>query len=118
MNPYVGINLPPPSPATRQVGMSMLGSPISLTRSTSSLSGASENRPLEETLREYLNAYKVFLEHEIQFVDNEILALIERQPSDNPAQESAFLTLRDNLKVRYNTLRTRLAKLEALLEVL
>ncbi len=112
MNPYIGINLPPPSPATRQVGAGSLGSPLSIT------STVSEIRSPEETLRDYLNAYKVFLEHEIQFVDNEILALIERQPSDNPAQESAFLTLRDNLKVRYNTLRTRLAKLEALLEVL
>jgi hypothetical protein len=118
MNPYVGINLPPPSPATRQIGISMLGSPISPTRSTSSLSGASENRSPEETLREYLNGYKVFLEHEIQFVDNEIMALIERPASDNPAQDGAFLTLRNSLKIRYNTLTNRLRKVNDLLEVM
>lgn len=112
MNPYIGINLPPPSPATRQVGGGSLGSPLSIT------STVSEIRSPEETLRDYLNAYKVFLEHEIQFVDNEILALIERPPGDNPAQDGALLTLRDNLKVRYNSLQNRLAKVLSLLEVL
>jgi hypothetical protein len=118
MNPYTGINLPPPSPATRQVGTGSLGSPVSIARSTSSLSTASEIRSPEETLRDYLNVYKTFLEHEIQFVDNEILALIERPPSDNPAQDGALLTLRDNLKVRYNSLRSRLTRVISLLEVM
>lgn len=118
MNPYVGIHLPPPSPATRQVGVGTLGSPISLARSTSTTSTASEIRTPEETLRDSLNAYKLFLEHEIQFVDNEITALIERPPSDNPAQDGAFLTLRNNLKVRYNTLTHRLRKVRELLEVM
>jgi hypothetical protein len=119
MNPYVGITLPPPSPATRQVGMTgSVGSPMSLVRSTSTASTASDIRTPEETLREYLNGYKVFLEHEIQFVDNEIRALIERPASDNPAQDGAFLTLRNSLKIRYNTLTNRLRKVNDLLEVM
>ena len=118
MNPYVGISLPPPSPATRQVGAGTVGSPISLIRSTSTTSTVSDNRTPEETVRESLNAYKLFLEHEIQFVDTEIMALIERPPSDNPTQDGALLTLRENLKVRYNTLTNRLRKVRDLLEVM
>lgn len=116
MNSYIGITLPPPSPATRQVGtVGSVGSPMSLVRSTST---ASEIRTPEETLRDYLNAYKVFLEHEIQFVDNEIMALIERPPSDDPAQDGAFLTLRNNLKIRYNTLTNKLRRVNDLMEVM
>lgn len=119
MNPYVGINLPPPSPATRQMGtVGSIGSPISIVRSTSTASTTSEIRTPEETLRDYLNAYKVFLEHEIQFVDNEIRALIERPPSDNPAEDGALLTLRNNLKIRYNTLTNKMRKVNDLLEVM
>lgn len=119
MNPYVGITLPPPSPATRQVGaVGSVGSPMSLVRSTSTASTASDIRTPEETLRDYLNGYKVFLEHEIQFVDNEIMALIERPPSDNPAQDGALLTLRNNLKIRYNTLVNKLRRVNDLLEVM
>lgn len=118
MNTYIGINLPPPSPATRQVGVSMMGSPISLARSTSTASNQSDIRTPEETLRDSLQAYKTFLEHEIQFVDNEITALIQRPPGDDTAQDAALLQLRNGLKIRYNNLQTRLARVNALLEVL
>jgi hypothetical protein len=118
MDQITGINLPPPSPATRQVGVSLVGSPISLARSTSSLSNQSDIRSPEEVLRDNLIAYKVFLEHEIQFVDTEIIALAERLPSDDPSVDAAFLRLRDGLKVRYNKLQTRLSYARALLETL
>lgn len=119
MNPYIGISLPPPSPVTRQVGTtgSIIGSPVSITQSISSVSTPEVRNP-EETLRDYLHAYKVFLEHEIQFIDNEIRALIERPPSDNPAEDGALLTLRNNLKIRYNTLTNKLRKVNDLLEVM
>jgi hypothetical protein len=118
MNNITGINLPPPSPATRQVGVSMMGSPISLTRSTSSVSGQSDIRTPEESLRDSLAAYKSFLLREIQFVDSEIIALIERAPDPNPNQEAALQQLRNGLKIRYNNLQTRLARVNALLEVM
>lgn len=118
MDNITGINLPPPSPATRQVGVSLMGSPISLTRSTSSVSGQSDIRTPEESLRDSLAAYKSFLLHEIQFIDSEITALIERAPEPDSRQEIALLQLRNGLKIRFNTLQTRLARVNALLEVM
>ncbi len=118
MDNITGINLPPPSPATRQVGVSLVGSPISLTRSTSSISGQSDIRTPEESLRDSLNVYKSFLRHEIAFIDNEITALIERAPDPDSRQEIALLQLRNGLKIRFNTLQTRLARVNALLEVM
>lgn len=119
MDTITGINLPPPpSPATRQVGVSMMGSPLSLTRSTSSLSGQSDIRTPEESLRDNLIAYKSFLLHELQFLDTEITELIEREPDPNPRQQVAFLQLRQGLKIRYNNLTTRLSRVNALLDVM
>jgi hypothetical protein len=118
MNNIIGISLPVPSPATRQVGISLMGSPISLARSTSSLSAQSDIRTPEESLRDSLSAYKTFLTHEIEFVDNEITALIERAPDPNPSQQAAFLQLRQGLKIRFNSLQIRLARVNDLLEVL
>jgi hypothetical protein len=118
MNNITGINLPVPSPATRQVGVSLMGSPISLTRSTSSVSGQSDIRTPEESLRDSLAAYKSFLLREIQFIDSEITALIERAPDPNPSQEASLQQLRNGLKIRYNNLQTRLARVNALLEVI
>lgn len=118
MDQITGIHLPPPSPATRQVGVGLLGSPIALSRSTTSLSNQSDIRSPEELLRDNLVTYKTFLQHEIQFVDNEITALIERQPSDDPHLDASFVQLRNGLKIRYNTLTVRLARVNALLEVL
>ncbi len=118
MDTITGINLPPPSPATRQVGVSLVGSPISLTRSTSSISGQSDIRTPEESLRDSLSVYKSFLLHEIQFIDSEIVALIERAPDPDTHQQIAMLQLRNGLKIRFNTLQTRLARVNALLEVM
>ena len=118
MDTITGINLPPPSPATRQVGVSLVGSPISLTRSTSSISGQSDIRTPEESLRDSLSVYKSFLLHEIQFIDSEIAALIERAPDPDTHQQIAMLQLRNGLKIRFNTLQTRLARVNALLEVM
>lgn len=118
MDSVTGINLPPPSPATRQVGVSLVGSPISLTRSTSSVSGQSDIRTPEETLRDSLTAYKSFLLHEIAFIDNEITELIERAPDTDTRQQLAFLQLRNGLKIRFNNLQTRLTRVNALLEVM
>lgn len=120
MDAITGINLPPPSAATRQVGVTLgtVGSPIVLSRSTSSISNHSDIRSPEEVLRDNLLAYKTFLQHEIEFVDNEITALVERPPSDNPHLDASFLRLREGLKIRYNTLTMRLARTNALLEVM
>lgn len=118
MDSIIGIHLPPPSPATRQVGISLAGSPISLARSTSSLSNQSDIRSPEEVLRDNLIAYKTFLEHEIDFVNNEINALIQRAPSDDPCLDTSFLQLRNGLKIRYNRLTLRLSRTKALLEVM
>lgn len=118
MDHVSGIHLPPPSPATRQVGVGTIGSPIVLSRGTSSLSNQSDIRNPEETLRDYLVAYKTFLQHDIDFVNNEINALIQRPPSDNPHLDASFLQLRNSLKIRFNTLTTRLTRVNALLEVL
>jgi hypothetical protein len=69
-------------------------------------------------LRDSLGVYKTFLLHEIQFVDSEITALIERAPDPNPSQEAALQQLRDGLKIRFNNLQTRLARVNALLDVI
>jgi hypothetical protein len=118
MDNITGINLPPPSPATRQVGVSLVGSPLALTRSTSSVSNQSDIRTPEESLRDSLSVYKSFLLHEIAFIDNEITALIERDPDTDARQQIAFLQLRNGLKIRFNTLQTRLARVNALLDVM
>jgi len=118
MDNITGINLPPPSPATRQVGISLVGLPIVLSRSTSSISNQSDIRTPEESLRDALQVYKNFLEREIQFVDSEITALIERPTGQDVAQDAALLQLRNGLKIRYNNLQTRLMRLNALVEVL
>jgi hypothetical protein len=116
MDQITGINLPQPSPATRQVGVSLMGSPISLSRSTSSLSNQSDIRSPEEILRDNLLAYIIFLEHEIEFVDAEITALLERPSSNDPNVDTAFLRLREGLKIRYNKLQQRLSRARALLD--
>ncbi len=115
MNPYPRINLPPPPPATRQAGVGFRGSPISLSRGSSSIS---DTRTPEEVVRDSLVAYKMFLEHEIQFLESEISALIERQPDQNPRQEAAMLTLRNGLKIRFNTQSVKMARINALLDVM
>lgn len=109
------IQLPPPSSISRQTAVG-LNSPLS--RSVSTVSDRSDIRNPDETMRHRLSVYRTYLEHEIQFVDNEIRALIEREPSQNPTQDAALLDLRDSLKIRYNSLRTKLVKVSELLELL
>lgn len=111
------IRLPAPSNITRQVATG-IQTPNSLARSTSTVSDRSDIRNPEETMRNRLGVYRTYLEHEIDFVDNEIRALIERAPSQNPTQDAALLDLRESLKVRYNNLRTKLVKVNELLELL
>lgn len=112
------INLPVPTDVTRQVGVSVMGSPIVLSRSTSNISNVSDVRTPEESLRDRLLVYKTHLIHEVEFVDNEITALIQRPPSQDTSEQNALVDLRNGLKVRYNTLLLRLTHVNALLEVL
>jgi hypothetical protein len=90
---------PPPLLITRQIATGLLGSPITLSRETSTTS--SPRNP-----------------NEITFIDNEIQALIVRTPYEDPVQEGHFRTLRDNLKVRYNDLSAKRTRVIALLEVM
>jgi hypothetical protein len=106
------IQLPPPSPITRQIATG-LNSPLSRSVST-----GSEIRNPDETMRDRLSVYRTYLEHELEFLDNEIRALIERPPSQDPTQDHAFAVLRDGLKIRYNSLGVRLRKVKELLEVM
>ena len=111
--------LPPPSLSfQRQTAVGLLGSPITLSREVSTSSSRSDTRHPDEIMRERLTVYRTYLEHEIEFVDNEIQALIERVPSQDPVQEGPFLELRDNLKIRYNGLTAKLTRVIALLEVM
>ncbi len=103
MNNHLSLAIP--SPATRQVGVSMLGSPLELARSTS------DAQTPEESLKHRLQVYKVHLEHDIEFINSEINALASQT-------SNAFVDLRSGLKIRYNNLQTRLARVNALLEVL
>lgn len=114
MNTHPRINLPPPSPARRHVAPESIGSPLLASPGGLSIR---ESRSIEETLRETLLAYMMFLEHELQFLESEIAALIERQIGETPREEAAMLTLRNGLKVRYNTQSVKMARVKALLDV-
>ena len=110
------MELPPPTDFSRQVGVSSPTSPLS--RATTYSSDRSEIHHPDHEMREHLLRYKTFLEHEITFVDSEIQALLDKKPSEDTAEEQQWLQLRQNLKVRYNTLQHRLARVRALLELL
>jgi hypothetical protein len=69
-------------------------------------------------MRQRLVVYRTHLEHELDFVDNEIQALIQRPPSQDPSQEIAFMELRNSLKIRYNTLGKKLMRVNDLLALL
>lgn len=115
------MQLPAPSTSTlvRQTAIGFAGSPIALSRSTSTGSDRSGDiLPPDETIRRRLVVYRTYLEHESEFVENEIQALIQRPPSQNPGEDQALLELRNSLKVRYNTLRRRLVRVIDLLEAL
>lgn len=111
--------LPAPSlNITRQTAIGILGSPITLSREVSTSSSRSDIRSADELMRERLRAYKEYLDHELEFLFNEIEALIRRAPSQNPVEDSALLELRDGLKVRYNNLRVKHTRVVSLLEVM
>lgn len=111
------MDLPIPTDLSRQVGVTEAGSPLPLSRSSSEASGSPRMFP-EETLRPRLVAYKVFLEHEIDFLTLEIQALQERNPGTTPSEQQSFQELRESLKVRYNLQTQRLTHLNALLRIL
>jgi hypothetical protein len=111
--------LPPPSlNITRQVATGLLGSPVTLSREVSTTSNRSDARRPDQVMLENLIHYRVYLEHEIDFLDNEIQALIQRPPSQNPVEDTSLLRLRDELKIRYNNMRAKHVRLLALLEVM
>jgi hypothetical protein len=109
---------PPPLMITRQIATGLLGSPITLSRETSTTSSHNDTRNPNQIMREHLCVYRTYLEHEITFVDNEIQALIVRTPYQDPVQEGHFLDLRDKLKLRYNDLSAKRVRVISLLEVM
>jgi hypothetical protein len=109
------MDLPPPMDISRQVGVAETGSPIELSRGSS---GSSSPVNPEIAMRLRLVSYKVYLEHEIDFVRNEIQALGERDLSADPFEDQILRELQDGLKVRYNALQIRLTRALALLEVM
>jgi hypothetical protein len=108
------MSLPPPIDLTRQIGISAAGSPIALSRSSSTGS----DRSVEDSVRARLETYLVFLQHEVDFIGNEIQALIDRQAGSDRVLEDSFLDLRDRLKVRFNGLQLKKQRLLSLLEVM
>lgn len=118
MTDQTPIALPAPSGLTRQVGVTEPGSPLPVSRGSSVSSPRVPAENPDEMMRRRLHHYKTHLEHEIDFVSNEITALIERAPGDNAQDEQILLELRDGLKVRFNTLQMRLARVKQLLEVM
>jgi len=109
------MDLPPPTDLTRQTG---IGSPIVLSRGTTNGSDLSDIRSPDEEIRCKLLAYKTYLEHESDFLDNEIRALMERQPSLDRLEERAFADLRTSLKVRFNSVQRKLYCVRELLALL
>jgi hypothetical protein len=114
---YESLNLPIPTDLSRQVGISDAGSPLSLSRQSSTASSPRVENP-DQAMRRRLLTYKIYLEHEITFVDNEITALQCRTRGVNPQDDVILDELLDGLKIRYNTLVTRKGRVEDLLEVM
>ncbi len=109
------MSLPPPTDLSRQVG---IGSPIALSRGSSTGTDLSDIRSPDEEMRYRLLAYKTYLEHESDFLNNEITALIERQPGTDRYEERILADLRTSLKVRFNGIQRRLQCVRDLLTVL
>lgn len=109
------MDLPAPTDISRQVGVADTGSPIQLSRGSS---GSSSPVNPETAMRLRLVSYKIYLEHEIDFVSNEIQALGQRDPSGDAFEEQILSELRDGLKIRFNALQVRLTRTMALLEVM
>jgi hypothetical protein len=117
-NPTLQFPAPPTNNLIRQIAIGVAGSPIALSRGSSTGSGSSDILPPDESIRHRLLVYRTHLEHEIEFVDREILALIQRPPSQDAAQDAALLDLRNGLKIRYNNLCLKLTRVGDLLSVL
>ena len=110
------MDLPIPTDLSRQVGVTEAGSPLPLSRSSSEASGSPRMFP-EDTLRPRLLAYKVYLQHEIDFLTHELLAL-EELPGTTPREQDSFRELRESLKLRYNLQTQRFHHVTALLQIL
>ncbi len=117
-NPQIQLPAPSNNALIRQTAVGVVGSPVPLSRSVSGGSDRSDIVPPDEAMRQRLLVYRTHLEHELDFVDNEIMALIQRPPSQDPAQDAALLDLRNSLKIRYNNLRMKLTRVNDLLSVL
>lgn len=112
------LNLPIPVGLSRQVGVSDMGSPLTISRGSSIGSPRPHLENQDEVMRNNLLAYKVCLEHDIDFINTEIFALIHRVPGTDPQEEALLEELKDGLKVRFNVLQARLTRTKALLEVM
>jgi hypothetical protein len=112
------LNLPIPVGLRRQVGISDIGSPLTISRGSSIGSPRVLPDNQDEAMRCRLLAYKTFLEHDLDFVDSEISALLTRVHGANQQEETLLDELLDGLKVRHNTLHVRLTRTKALLEVM
>lgn len=112
------LHLPIPIGLSRQVGVSDMGSPLTISRGSSVSSPRVLPENQDEVMRSRLLAYKTYLEHDIDFVSSEIAALINRIPGPNPQEEALLEELKDGLKVRFNVLQARLTRTNALLEVM
>lgn len=112
------LNLPIPFGLRRQVGVTEVGSPLTISRGSSIGSPRVVPENQDEAMRVRLLTYKTYLEHDMDFVDNEITALIRRIRSPNQEEETLLDQLLDGLKVRHNTLQARLTRTKALLEVM
>ncbi len=110
--------LPPPIGLLRQVGVHEIGSPIPLSRSSSVGSQEVSYENPDDMMRRRLLTYKTYLEHEIDFIGNEITAIIERVPGDNAHDTQVLEELKDSLKIRYNTLQKRYIRVKDLLEAM
>lgn len=107
------MNLPPPNTLPRQTA---IGLPTSPRHELYVRSNLQESFSVDHDMRRRLEAYKTFLDHELDFFQNEIHALQSRNPSVDPIEERALSSLCEGLKVRWNTLQARLAKVKSLLD--
>lgn len=112
------LNLPIPFGLRRQVGVTEVGSPLTISRGSSIGSPRVLPENQDEAMRVRLLSYKTYLEHDLDFVDSEISALIQRIRGPNRREETLLDELLDGLKVRHNSLQARLTRTKALLEVM
>ena len=117
-NPNSQLPAPTHQELIRQTAIGFPSSPVPFSRSISTASDTNEILHPDEAIRRRLTVYRTFLQHELDFLDSEIDALIQRPVSQDSTQEAAFLELRNGLKIRYNTLRVKFSRVCDLLAVL